>query len=270
MRDPDDFALSGPVRAGGFVFLWLCAGALQRAANACLATAAGLLRQGDMRTISQAHWQQLATSPDDIDAGLKAWERRLYEDLFSPSDRVLLVGCGTGRDLLALREQGYDVTGLDTTPGITDLARQHLARRGLTAPVMTGFVETIELDERYDVVVLAGCCYSYVPGSDSRVATLKRIRDRLSERGRVAITYEPLGRPTPASISLTQFSARLTRADWRPARGDSFTRSYLVKRALRYEHGFGPGEVARECAEAGLRVVQDESENEMPWVLATP
>jgi hypothetical protein len=60
------------------------------------------------------------------------------------------------------------------------------------------------------------------------------------------------------SERLTQMSAWLTRADWRPESGDSFSRDQMVGHVLRYEHLFRTGEVARECAAAQLRLIWDE------------
>jgi hypothetical protein len=99
------FSPNGPVRSIVYRLLWRFADACQSAANACLYLAGGLLRHDDLESASRAYWQHFATSDDAVDAGLEVWERRLYGELLRPGDRILLIGCGTGRDLLALRER---------------------------------------------------------------------------------------------------------------------------------------------------------------------
>ena len=257
MPHDGDFAPSGRVRAIAYRLLWSLAHAFQRGGHACIYAAAGLLRKNDFRIASRLLWRNYGTLIDDIDGGLEVWERRLYDAVLKPSDRILLVGCGAGRDLLALREMGYEVTGLDPTPELVDQARRNLARRGFTAMVREGFIETSDLGELYDVVVLAGNCYSLLLTAASRIATLARIKAHLSPQGRVIIVYTGAVHRPPLAIHVTRITSRIAGADWRPEPGDAFSRDPVTHRLLRYEHMFKPGEVEQECAEAGLRVVRD-------------
>jgi 2-polyprenyl-3-methyl-5-hydroxy-6-metoxy-1,4-benzoquinol methylase len=41
-----------------------------------------------------------------------------------PKGRILDLGCGPGRDLVAFQEMGYEVTGLDATPAFVEMAKQ--------------------------------------------------------------------------------------------------------------------------------------------------
>lgn len=258
MQSSRAFAPAGPLRSFGYRLLWSCANALLSAANACLYLAAGLLRQDDLRAASQARWREFGLSVDDVSTGLGPWERRLYDSLLRPSDRVLLVGCGTGRDLVPLLELGYDVTGLEQAPELVDLAREHLARLGLQATVLAGSVESVDFDRSYDAVIFSPGVYSCLHHSASRVATLARIKNCLSHEGRVLISYYGFVPRSPLSVWLTRISAWLTRADWHPERGDSFSRDHIGGQILRYEYLFRPGEVAQECVAAGLSVIRDE------------
>jgi len=65
---------------------------------------------------------------------------------------VLDVGCGGGRTGLDLQERGFEVTGLDLSPGAIAIARQrgmHDARAGSVA-------DTIRHGERFDTILLLG------------------------------------------------------------------------------------------------------------------
>lgn len=253
------FAPQGLVRGLVYRLLWGCANVLQKVANGCLYFAAGLLRRDDLLTISQLRWQQFTASSDDADAGLEMWERRFYGEVLQPSDRVLVVGCGTGRELLALCELGFKTTGVEPVPEAVNLAHRHLAEHGVTATVVAGFIETVDPGGCYDAVIFSAGVYAYVLQSASRVAMLARLRARLSSNGRIAISYTGRRPRSRFAEWLPHISARLARADWQPEPGDSFSRDFLGHRILRYEHTFGPGDVARECAAAGFRIVRDEA-----------
>jgi SAM-dependent methyltransferase len=43
----------------------------------------------------------------------------------SPGDKILDVGCGSGRDLLWLKNRGFSAVGFERSSGLADLARKH-------------------------------------------------------------------------------------------------------------------------------------------------
>lgn len=61
--------------------------------------------------------------------------------------RILDVGCGTGRHARALAALGHDVTGLDCSPGLLDVARR-LAAPSAGAGVAPGRLWWVEADAR--------------------------------------------------------------------------------------------------------------------------
>ena len=258
MLSPDAFPTKGLVRAGLYRFLWSCSTMFHKAANAYLSIAAGLVRRDELRAASQARWRHVGSLLDDSEAGLDLWERRLYGNLLRPLDRVLLVGSGAGRDLLALADLGYEVTGIEPVPELVELTRKHLARRGTRGTVLSGFVETLDFDANYDVVLFAFDVYSLIPDSASRIATLTKLTQHLSQNGRVVIICAVPTDRVPSAIWLTRLSAWAARTDWAPEPGDHVTRDHLGQRTVKYEHLFRPGELARECKAAGLRIAQDE------------
>jgi SAM-dependent methyltransferase len=252
------FAPDGRIRAALYSVLWRCSEIGGRPGNAFLFVAAGLLRADELHLARQEEWSDHNASVPAVDFGLWGDEQRFYERFLRPSERVLLAGCGTGRDLIALSAMGYDVVGLDQSPAAVELARMHLARRGMSVPVRTGDVESAELDDNFDAVIFAGGCYSFVRDSQVRIAALRRIRAHLPPGGRVLLFYHPFTGQSRIGRWLVRTSARLARADWSPEPGDVFSRYRSNSRAVRYRHDFEPAELAAECAAAGLRVVADE------------
>jgi SAM-dependent methyltransferase len=257
------------MRSGLYRVLWACALGLHKAGNAFVFIAAGLLRRDELRAAGQEEWSTFNPSAADVDSGLTPDECQFYVRFLRRSDRVLLVGCGTGRDLLALRSMNYDVTGLEQIPAVAESARGHLARRGIEGTVQTGFIQTAELNGTYDAVIFSNGCYSYLHHSRERVKTLARIKAHLSADGRVLFSYLPFKRQSQIGRWLTRLAAVLGRTDWVPEPGDIFS-AELTTGVIRYEHDFEPHEFARECASAGLQVVSDvESRDLLRFAVAT-
>ncbi|MGI9585430.1 MAG: class I SAM-dependent methyltransferase [Acidimicrobiia bacterium] len=70
-----------------------------------------------------------------------------------PGTRVLYVGIGPGGDALAAARKGADVTGVDLSARMIELASTNFARAGLTASLRHGDLHSFEPDDLYDIVV---------------------------------------------------------------------------------------------------------------------
>ena len=87
---------------------------------------------------TQDFWQQrfeLGQMPWDRGAPHPQLQVWLDAGLLRAGQRVLVPGCGSGHELLALARQGLQVRGLDYTPAAVALARQRLQEAALKADV---------------------------------------------------------------------------------------------------------------------------------------
>ncbi len=65
---------------------------------------------------------------------------------------ILDVGCGSGRGLLWLKNQGFQVTGFEQSPGLADLAAKHAA-----CEVIEGDFETFDFTSfSFDAILASG------------------------------------------------------------------------------------------------------------------
>ena len=255
---PRSFAPRSPVRALAYRALLASAHTLYKAGNGCLLIAAGLLRRDELQEVSVDQYRDFNVSAHEVDAGLSPAEQTFYGRFLRRNDRVLLAGCGTGRDLIALQLLGHEVTGLEPVAEVVEIARQHLARRGLSAALQTGFIQTAKLSGRYEAVIFSNGCYSLLQSSAVRIAALSRVAQHLAPGGRVIVSYHPATRQSRIGCWLTQTTARLSAGGWIPESGDTFSRDRFVPGLIRYHHAFGPLEFARECEAAGLTLLADE------------
>ena len=80
--------------------------------------------------------------------------KSLILDLAAPraGERLLDIGCGSGDHLSLFRKKGCDVTGIDPSPFLLDLARQRLEHR---AELRLGRAEDLPFsDNEFDIVTL--------------------------------------------------------------------------------------------------------------------
>jgi SAM-dependent methyltransferase len=227
-----------------------------RAARLLHHLAAGTLRVEDLREGIENVWERTSPSDAAIGAGLMDWEEDVVRRFVTRDDRVLLVGSGPGRDFVALVARGYRVTGVEPARRATATARRHLAERGLSADIVEGFFEDVQLPGRFDVIMFSHCCYSFIPGSARRIAALRKAADHLNPSGRIVVSYLTEQAGHPALMRTARLSSVLSRSDWRPERGDIVHPVDPSAPLYHYEHPFRPDEIEGEAHAAGLRVAQ--------------
>ena len=231
-----------------------CAHMVDRASRVMTHVAAGTLTLEELRCGIARMWDDLASGDADVSVDLMRWEEEWYRRWLKPDDRILVVGCGPGRDLVALLERGYRVDGLDIAPRCVEIARRMVRQRGLICDVQVGSLEAVELSRRYDVMIFSFFCYSYIPQSDTRVAVLRRASASLASGGRLMISYIPARRRPSRLLALTSLAGRLTRSDWCVENGDCLGSVFGRPPALHFEHHFQWDEIEREARAAGLTI----------------
>ena len=265
--------MTSAARRRAFAALYRLGRGLESATSALHHAAAGLLDRATLQAAITEEWRQFGIAQDAVDdAALFAWEETLYSRFIERADRILLIGCGTGRDLITLLGRGYRVEGLDLVAESVARARQRLADRKLDALVRVGDIETIELPEHYDVFVFSWYCYAYIPESARRVRVLEKLAARLAPGGRILLSYVPARQPGPSrALRVARAVAQLTRTDWRPEAGDSLVVAGHSMSSVTFQHFFRTGEAEAEARVAGLRVLAHEASGQtMTMALAGP
>jgi len=101
-----------------------------------------------------------------------------------PGASILDVGCGSGRDILWMKNKGFKVIGFERSPGLAELARNNTGCK-----VIDGDFETYDFSTfRVDAVILVGA-FVHIP-HDRFPEIFKRITSTLSNNGYVLITLK--------------------------------------------------------------------------------
>ena len=91
--------------------------------------------------------------------------------------KILDLGCGPGRDLVAFQNMGYEVTGLDATPAFVEMAKQIAG-----CPVLQQSFLSLNLPNHSFDGIFANASLIHVPSSEM-LGVLKHLHQALIDRG---------------------------------------------------------------------------------------
>jgi SAM-dependent methyltransferase len=226
-----------------------------RVARTSVYLAAGTRPIAAMQEDTRRAWQKFYDDHPSPDARLLPWEAAVVDQFVQPGADVLLIGCGSGRDLLPLIERGCRVTGIDPSNTALEIAGRLLADRGHSATLLTGFFEDSPIANSFDVVIFSYYSYAAIPMARRRIAALQKARALLEPGGHVVVSHAAGGaRPRPLLVRLARWAGALTRSDWRLEPGDLVWSEPVDRLSISYSHLFENGELEREARAANLTV----------------
>ncbi|NNJ12253.1 class I SAM-dependent methyltransferase [Chloroflexales bacterium ZM16-3] len=115
------------------------------------------------------------------------------------SGPILELMCGTGRVLLPLAEDGHPITGVDISPAMLAIARQHLDEADLSASLIEGDVLSVDLPpQTYGMAFVAVNSFMHLETVREQLAALDTARRALVRRGTLVID---LFNPDPIEIA---------------------------------------------------------------------
>ncbi|GAA2288505.1 hypothetical protein GCM10010145_68370 [Streptomyces ruber] len=135
-------------------------------------------------------YQQVANEYDERIPGLgpsddmfTQSERDFLIEAIRSGEKVLDIGCGTGRFTVPMAEKGAEVSGLDISRPMLDVASRKLAERGLTADLREGDMARLPFPDASFDTVTSMLALMHVP-----------LEDRQAVFGEVARVLRPGGR----------------------------------------------------------------------------
>lgn len=75
------------------------------------------------------------SDPGDYFSAYKNWSRGEQRAIEHARGRILDIGCGAGRHSLYLQQKGFDVTGIDNSPGAVKVCKLRGVKKALVRPI---------------------------------------------------------------------------------------------------------------------------------------
>jgi|ERR1043166_2750848 SAM-dependent methyltransferase len=130
----------------------------------------------------------------------------------SPGDRILEIGCGDGALSCFLASQGFEVTGVDISPGMIDEARRRANAAGVSAQFEVADADSLKLTEQYDgIVSFMSALFTY---SEDPAAFLQSAVPLV--RKKVIVDWNFRSPGTFVDAAQVMQAAGLTNIEWRP------------------------------------------------------
>ncbi|GCE19453.1 class I SAM-dependent methyltransferase [Dictyobacter kobayashii] len=99
--------------------------------------------------------------------------------------KILELACGSGRVMLPLAEQGYEVTGVDNSSKMLELAREALQDAGVSArcTLVEQDISTLQLNQKFRLAIIALGSFAHITTRKEQQKVLAAVRSHMSTGG---------------------------------------------------------------------------------------
>jgi SAM-dependent methyltransferase len=177
----------------------------------------------------------------------------LLTSLLPAGGSVLVAGSGAGGEAIHLARAGYRVTGFDILEEMVGSARSNAAAAGVEVEFVRADMAELDLPGRaFDGIYVTPLVYSFVPGRERRVRSLRRLGLHLAPGAPVVYSAHLIGSPSRFLDAALNWVRRAPRrpgfefGDWftwflRPdgTIGTAFTHLFTTSRVIREARSAG-------------------------------
>lgn len=104
-----------------------------------------------------------------------------------PSQKLLDVGCGTGRHSILFAKKGNDVTGIDISKKYLRMAKADARRNGVSCKFLFGDMRKIRFSEEFDAAINLFSSFGYFEKKSDDLKTLVAIKKALKKGGKLVV-----------------------------------------------------------------------------------
>ena len=227
---------------------------MNRAARALEFFIIGIIRPEDLIESSQRHYattNQVAVLIQHSGDGLYPPEEKVLERFLPKVGSALVLGCGGGREAIALAKRGWRVVGIDNVPVVVETARANASREGVQIEFLCHDIsQDIPLAQSFDLICFFGLVYSFIPTRKRRVQLLTACRKHLKPSGYCLFDFISAKPPSQRQVRAQRWRKTLA---WLVGGNRGCELGDNLSNGTLFVHWFFTlSEIAEEAAEAGL------------------
>jgi len=215
----------------------------------------GALSDEQLRALDERYYAREAIyrTSEWNEQGLFDWEEKLVRAHFPQDGTLVVLGSGGGREVLALRRDGYDAVGYEAHPELAAFADEFMTAHG--HPSQSHHVARDAFPDDVGAcsgVIVGWAAYSLIHGRDRRIALLRSARAHLPRGGSVLVSFfEKRRGDREARFTRTLANGLRRLRGAAPIELGDTLRPNLI-------HVFNPAELADEASAAGFDIVAHE------------
>lgn len=127
-------------------------------------------------------------SDELIKSGLYDWEWYLLENYVKPTDAIVMIAVGSGRELYMLAQRGLNVKAYECVLPMVNYGNDFFRREGMNAQIQHLPANVIP-KERCDVFWMGWGVYTHFMGAEKRIDMLRQIVENLYPGGRIFLSF---------------------------------------------------------------------------------
>lgn len=129
-----------------------------------------------------------------------------YEErLFGITGKILEAGVGTGRMLLPLLEQGFDMEGLDQSSHMLSVCKRHLEKQNYQVNLYEDNLTDFKIEQKYEAIIVPTATFCLIHEESEALQTLQNFYDHLADNGRLIIDLDLPFYPEVGEVTTSTF-----------------------------------------------------------------
>jgi len=152
----------------------------------------GLLSREKLHLIDNQYYNNCKIYCEDEynSSGLKSWEKKVIDKYFYKCNSVLITSVGGGREVLALRQKGFEADGFECNQSLVECANNLLRKEGFVPNIQ--FVPRDKCSDAtkiYDGLIIGWGAYTLIQGKEQRIDFLKDLRNQTGEQAPILLSF---------------------------------------------------------------------------------